>query len=70
MLCTDIIFVGKRVCLGEGLARMELFLYVTRMMQRFRFKPAPGYPMPDTKGCVGVTHTPKEFHIVVEERHK
>ncbi|XP_035250980.1 cytochrome P450 2K1-like [Anguilla anguilla] len=34
--------VGHRACPGESLAKMELFLFFTFLLQRFRFSPPPG----------------------------
>lgn len=33
---------GRRVCIGESLARMELFIFFTTLLQHFRFSPPPG----------------------------
>ncbi|XP_068454791.1 cytochrome P450 2K1-like [Clinocottus analis] len=33
---------GRRACPGESLARMELFIFFTTLLQQFRFTPPPG----------------------------
>ncbi|XP_034047256.1 cytochrome P450 2K1-like [Thalassophryne amazonica] len=33
---------GRRVCLGESLAKMELFLFFSSLVQHFKFSPPPG----------------------------
>ncbi|XP_015273037.1 PREDICTED: cytochrome P450 2K4-like, partial [Gekko japonicus] len=38
---------GRRVCAGENLARMELFLFFASLLQRFTFQPAPGMSKED-----------------------
>ncbi|KAM5126740.1 cytochrome P450 2C31-like, partial [Mantella aurantiaca] len=40
---------GKRVCAGENLARMELFLLFCALLQKFTFSRAPGAERQDCK---------------------
>ena len=43
--------VGHRQCLGESLARQELFLFLVGLLQRFRVTPDPSYPLPSVFTC-------------------
>ncbi|XP_035672246.1 cytochrome P450 2D3-like isoform X3 [Branchiostoma floridae] len=54
---------GPRRCLGEQLAKFELFLFFTSLMQQFTFKLPEGVPTPDTEGIFGLVFSPKPFEI-------
>ncbi|KAL8615087.1 hypothetical protein ACOMHN_009163 [Nucella lapillus] len=54
---------GRRVCLGESLARMELFLYLATLIQHFRFLPPEEGQLPSLEGLIGFTHTPQAYKI-------
>ena len=56
---------GRRTCLGESLAKMELFLFFSAMMQRFSFSNPPGRPLPDLTGKLSMTNLPKPFEIAI-----
>ncbi|XP_035472854.1 cytochrome P450 2K1 isoform X1 [Scophthalmus maximus] len=56
---------GRRVCLGESLARMELFIFFTTLLQQFRFTPAPGVSEDDLDLTprVGLTLNPSPHKL-------
>ncbi|XP_040895829.1 cytochrome P450 2J2-like [Toxotes jaculatrix] len=58
---------GKRMCLGENLAKMELFLFFTSLLQRFTFCPVPG-EMPSLEGVLGFTYSPAIFRMLAIPR--
>ncbi|XP_074014832.1 cytochrome P450 2W1 [Numenius arquata] len=51
---------GRRNCIGEGLATMELFIFFTGLIQKFNFKPPPGVKESelDTTAEAGFTMRP------------
>nr|XP_060629591.1 cytochrome P450 2J2-like isoform X1 [Anolis sagrei ordinatus] len=58
---------GKRACLGERLARMELFLFFTALVQKFSFQAPKGVKLSlDFK--MNITLSPNEYHICAISR--
>ena len=61
--------VGKRVCLGESLAKVELFLFFTALVKNFQFDLPRHHspPNPDDFTIV-ITKIPKGFYCNLSER--
>lgn len=60
--------IGPRTCLGEGLARMELFLILVTLFKRFKFIWPEDAGEPDLTPVYGVTQTPKAYRMIVKFR--
>uniref|UniRef100_A0A3Q4I8P9 Uncharacterized protein n=1 Tax=Neolamprologus brichardi TaxID=32507 RepID=A0A3Q4I8P9_NEOBR len=58
---------GKRVCLGEQLARMELFLLFTSLLQRFSLSPPAG-EQPSLDFQLGGMRCPKPYRLCAVPR--
>lgn len=60
---------GRRACVGESLAKQELFLLAATLLLKFKFENPPGCPSPDLNdGELGLTFNPKPFRVVAKER--
>uniref|UniRef100_A0A8C7Z9U4 Uncharacterized protein n=1 Tax=Oryzias sinensis TaxID=183150 RepID=A0A8C7Z9U4_9TELE len=61
---------GPRMCLGEGLARMELFIIMVTLLRKFKFTWPEDAGEPDFTPVYGVTLTPKPYFMKVQLRSK
>ncbi|KAJ8021152.1 Cytochrome P450 2J5 [Holothuria leucospilota] len=61
---------GNRACLGEKLARMELFVFLSHLLSRYSFKPPKNVTMPSILNGIetAVTRSPLPYEVVISER--
>ncbi|XP_060782455.1 cytochrome P450 2U1 [Neoarius graeffei] len=60
--------IGRRLCMGEQLAKMELFLMFTSLMQAFTFRLPEGHQPLSMDGRFGLTLAPCHFSVCVTPR--
>ena len=60
--------IGKRICMGESLAKNELFIFFTRTFQRISVNVIPGSEPNPEEFIAGITRIPKPFPAKISAR--
>jgi cytochrome P450 len=60
--------IGKRACLGEGLARLELYLFAANLFNHFEITSIPSNP-PNLERILGGTVSPEPFLAHLKQRY-
>lgn len=58
--------LGKRSCIGESLARMELFIFFSSLMQKFSFSSSNQSEAPTLDPIAGITMAPRPYECRVK----
>ncbi|XP_014347016.1 steroid 21-hydroxylase [Latimeria chalumnae] len=59
---------GARVCLGETVAKVELFIFTAFLLREFKFLPPDSGELPDLKGNYGIVLKPKPYTVKITPR--
>ncbi|XP_071964193.1 cytochrome P450 2U1-like [Antedon mediterranea] len=60
--------IGRRECLGQQLAKMELYLFFTNIMMNFNITRPENAPAPNLGGKLAATRIPHSFQIIATQR--
>lgn len=55
---------GRRVCIGEALAKVEIFLFLANLLYRYEVTKAPE-GLPDLEGLLSITYSPKPYRVTL-----
>lgn len=62
--------LGRRLCMGESLAKMELFLLFANVMSHYEVRAAPDQPTPSLVPDYGLSAAPKPYKCTLIRRGK
>ena len=62
-------FVGKRSCTGEQMARQELFLFLTGLVQQFHIRPPEGSDKIECTEHVDIIMWPTSYKVRFLQRN-
>lgn len=62
--------LGRRRCMGEVLAKCNIFLFTSSLLQKFSFEPIPGEPLPSVDHIDGLTPATAPFSALIVPRPK
>ena len=57
--------IGKRICMGESLAKNELFIFFVRFLQRLKIGVVEGKRPDPSQYFAGVTNIPKPYTVSI-----
>eukprot|EP00092_Neocalanus_flemingeri_P087053 GFUD01109785.1.p1 GENE.GFUD01109785.1~~GFUD01109785.1.p1 ORF type:complete len:248 (-),score=65.61 GFUD01109785.1:63-806(-) len=61
--------IGRRVCMGESLAKDTLFIFITTLLKHLKFENPVANPKPDPKNYTdGFTLIPHPYHVNIKCR--
>ena len=61
---------GKRMCLGEPLAKAEIFIFFVSLVRKLRFRPAEESFLDPTNFSSGFTKSPNKFCVKIFARNE
>lgn len=61
-------YAGPRSCAAQALAEIELFLFITSVIQRYNIANEPGKPMPSLEGTYKGAHIPSPYNLCLKHR--
>lgn len=60
--------VGKHRCMGELMARANIFLFTTTLLQNFNFQVPPNHPLPSDEPVDGATPNIHQYTALITHR--